>query len=487
MTIDTSMKDVLDPAGGSATIVDAAGTVVSRIAAIEGAKGAANGLASLNSSGRLAQTVDGANVNQDSTHRFATDTEKATWSGKQDAITTGTAAQYLKGDLSLGTFASDVRDAILTGLSTATNAAITATDSVLSAFGKLQAQVSSRFLKAGDTLTGTGGNGFFGAIKQSSKPSTPSDGFRLYADSSGRLSWIGENGYVRTFDGTANTADRVYTLPNNNGTVQVLLARDTAANINANYDPTTYNGCVAVATDLGNPGIGVELIAANGAWRVKSPGIVNFATAKLVPSNWYINCNPSGATYSQSGTTLTLTWTSHGIPNNLNGANIYLAPSSGTATSGWYSNIAVVDANTITCTASASRSTSGNIGSNSVETYLPTLITFPSFLIRAGVVVNFSGFHWAKTGASTKSAKLYAFGSYSGTANLTTSGQITAIGIQGYGQGLRFSTDTNFYFNSLTSIMNYTVTDMTLKFSSTCATANDWHAICTEWITYSGA
>ena len=117
MTIDTSMKDILDPTGGSATIVDAAETVVSRIAAIEAAEGSANGLASLNSSGKLTQTVDGANVNQDSTHRFVSDAEKTTWDGKQGAITTGTTAQYLKGNLSLGTFASDVRVSILTGIS----------------------------------------------------------------------------------------------------------------------------------------------------------------------------------------------------------------------------------------------------------------------------------------------------------------------------------------------------------------------------------
>lgn len=39
--------------------------------------------------------------------------------------------------------ATRVRDAVLTGLSTATNAIISATDSVLSAFGKLQAQITA--------------------------------------------------------------------------------------------------------------------------------------------------------------------------------------------------------------------------------------------------------------------------------------------------------------------------------------------------------
>lgn len=49
---------------------------------------------------------------------------------------------------------SKVRSATLTGLSTATNSAISATDTVLSAFGKLQAQVSGATAKA--FLTGTG-------------------------------------------------------------------------------------------------------------------------------------------------------------------------------------------------------------------------------------------------------------------------------------------------------------------------------------------
>ena len=41
-------------------------------------------------------------------------------------------------------FVAAVRATILTGLSTATNATITATDTVLSAFGKLQAQINSK-------------------------------------------------------------------------------------------------------------------------------------------------------------------------------------------------------------------------------------------------------------------------------------------------------------------------------------------------------
>ena len=51
-------------------------------------------------------------------------------------------------------FASGVLAAVLSGLSTATNAVVTATDTVLSALGKLQAQVSACTLNAAAAITG---------------------------------------------------------------------------------------------------------------------------------------------------------------------------------------------------------------------------------------------------------------------------------------------------------------------------------------------
>lgn len=62
--------------------------------------------------------------------------------GKEPSILTGTTANYWRGDKSWRDFFTDVRAATLTGLSTATNAVITATDTVLGALGKLQKQVT---------------------------------------------------------------------------------------------------------------------------------------------------------------------------------------------------------------------------------------------------------------------------------------------------------------------------------------------------------
>ena len=100
----------------------------------------------------------------------------------------------------------------------------------------LTSDLSSYFPVAGGSLTGTGGAGFYGAIPQSSAPSTPASGFRLYANASGLLEWKGTNGFTRTFDGSANTADRAYTLPNSSGTIALEGTLTSLAN------PTIQNG-----------------------------------------------------------------------------------------------------------------------------------------------------------------------------------------------------------------------------------------------------
>lgn len=74
---------------------------------------------------------------------------------KEPTIAGGSTAQYWRGDKGWRDFATDVRAAVLTGLSTATNAAVAATDSVLVAIGKLQAQLANYLTLAGGTMTGT--------------------------------------------------------------------------------------------------------------------------------------------------------------------------------------------------------------------------------------------------------------------------------------------------------------------------------------------
>lgn len=91
-------------------------------------------------------TINALSANQGRVLKNLTD-------GKEPSLPSGgTTAQYLRGDKTLRDFATDVRAAVITGLSTATNAAIDATDTVLAALGKLQAQISGY---AAATLTFT--------------------------------------------------------------------------------------------------------------------------------------------------------------------------------------------------------------------------------------------------------------------------------------------------------------------------------------------
>jgi hypothetical protein len=62
----------------------------------------------------------------------------------EPAITAGTTAQYRRGDKTWQDFATAVRAAVMTGLSTATATAVVAADTLLVAIGKLQAQVNGK-------------------------------------------------------------------------------------------------------------------------------------------------------------------------------------------------------------------------------------------------------------------------------------------------------------------------------------------------------
>ena len=63
-------------------------------------------------------------------------------SGKEATIAAGTTSQFWRGDKTWSDFATTARAVVLTGLTTATNAVITASDTILVAFGKLQAQIT---------------------------------------------------------------------------------------------------------------------------------------------------------------------------------------------------------------------------------------------------------------------------------------------------------------------------------------------------------
>jgi hypothetical protein len=103
---------------------------------------------------------------------------------------TGTkdASTHLRGDNTWSSFASDVWGTLLTGLSTASNTAITALDSVLVAFGKLQAQVTSLGLTK---LDKTGGTLSIGTIDGVPNPVTANQvANKAYVDTAAGSNWV---------------------------------------------------------------------------------------------------------------------------------------------------------------------------------------------------------------------------------------------------------------------------------------------------------
>jgi hypothetical protein len=126
--------------------------------------------------------------------------------------------------------------------------------------------------------------------------------------------------------------------------------------------PITINGTGTVtgisAGGLPDSCITTDDIAANAVTAAKLGADQASGLAKAwVNFDGTANTNLSG-TYSQSGTTVTVTATAHGL---LTGSSINVDATSGTAVDGIYTVVTVTNANTFTYTAGTSLTTSGNI------------------------------------------------------------------------------------------------------------------------------
>lgn len=96
----------------------------------------------------------------------------------------------------------------------------------------------------------TDGTGYVALAAQVSDPSAPSAGQRLFGKSSG-LSWIGVNGFTRTFNAGSISASRIWTLPDANDTLVGKATTDTFTNKSGNISQWTndasYTTLAAVA------------------------------------------------------------------------------------------------------------------------------------------------------------------------------------------------------------------------------------------------
>jgi len=204
---------------------------------------------------------------------------------------------------------------------------------------------------------------------------------------------------------------------------------DTWANCNL-YNLTNYAGCTFRVTDIGAGGY--DFIATGGYLRPKNNSsspiqlwgadFTNFATLG------FLLVGGNGGAYSQTGTTITVTLTGHGIPSDLNGSKCHLTIGTGSALTGWFSNFTYVDANTFTVTSGVSQTTSGNLAANTSNTTIPWTYTFPDGLIKQKDSIALTGYNRAKATAGTKTIRYLYAGVQRAASAITNSDVFTASG-----------------------------------------------------------
>jgi len=175
-------------------------------------------------------------------------------------------------------------------------------------------------------------------------------------------------------------------------------------------------------TDLPS-GVGSLWYYDGSKWRFGSVLAEQKTDGWIVPSMLAANA----ATYTQSGTTITVNATAHGLQQNdatLNGSKVYLIIGSGAATTGWYTNFQCSNANQFTCTSSISQTTSGTVNTNTAETTITDCTTSikGGLLGNNGHIKSNARYYYSNNGA-TKTMRYYlgAQGIYLPTTNISTS------------------------------------------------------------------
>lgn len=146
---------------------------------------------------------------------------------KEGAITAGTTAQYWRGDKTFADFFADVRAATLSGLSTASSLAVSATDSVLVAIGKLQAQanrlISPDMLSSGHPTWNSSGDFIVGS-------STIPDGTNI------GMAWRSGGDKSLIIGGNAASPDQQIGFVNANGLVGTVVTSGSSTSYNTSSD-----------------------------------------------------------------------------------------------------------------------------------------------------------------------------------------------------------------------------------------------------------
>ena len=173
--------------------------------------------------------------------------------------------------------------------------------------------------------------------------------------------------------GTAQIATSTYNIDCSSNGVE-WFSRGSSALLSDRPSAASFGKGEWFVSDVGLGGSKWQSDGVN--WTALSPiTMLQKAKGWLIPSL----ASANAATYSQTGTTITVTSAGHGIPaTTYNGVSVYLSISSGLATAGWFTNFQYVDANSFTCESTVSQATSGAVNTNIAETTITDLtVTIP--------------------------------------------------------------------------------------------------------------
>lgn len=95
------------------------------------------------------------------------------------------------------------------------------------------------------------------------------------------MSWKGENGYTRTFDGTANTADRVYVLPDSGGTIALTSNIPSSSLIPNLTGHESFRGVQYANNSTTETTFGGITIATTASATARSVASTSFATKQI--------------------------------------------------------------------------------------------------------------------------------------------------------------------------------------------------------------
>jgi hypothetical protein len=223
---------------------------------------------------------------------------------------------------------------------------------------------------------------------------------------------------------------------------------------------------------------GAEFVSNGSTWsHIGTIEIIQKGKGWLVPSLAAANA----ATYSQSGTTITVTSTGHNIPDlKYNTKDVYLnmgtAATGATIPPGWFSNFTYISANSFTCISTVSQTGTGAVNTNLAE-ITPADIT----AIINGNLLGLDGktiFSYLASTTGSASAKRLKM-KFGTTAIIHNQGGVSVAEVINYPIANRHNANSQVYnFGGFPVVIaEDTTADITCSFSMQCDVANDYSAI----------